>query len=348
MFDCIIKNGNIVNGVNDSAFVADIAIADGVISLIDKNLDSTGINTIDATGLVIAPGFIDIHSHSDISLFFAPHAESKVRQGITTEVVGNCGISPAPLPARSQYRNDLIRQIEGGSFPLSPSEKEVCIWPSQIDYIQYLINKGISSNLIPLVGGATLRIGAVGKKATLGTDDIVLIKRMLAKELSHGVWGMSSGLFYVPENYYTKSELLELCKVLASNGRIWTVHMRDEGQQLFAAVDEVLDIAQRTGVSLQISHPKLEGKTNWGRADELLGILHKAHDNGIDVSWDQYPYTAYGTNLISVIPPCLREQGIDNFLKDLRNDKFKKSVKEGMCMEQRIGLLSLQKLIGDK
>jgi N-acyl-D-amino-acid deacylase len=330
MFDRIIRNGSIVDGAGEPLFVADIAITDGSISLISKDLDGAGRNEIDATGLVVAPGFIDIHSHSDISLFFEPHAQSKIMQGVTTEVVGNCGTSPAPLPVRSQYRNDLIRQIEGETFPLSPSEKDVCTWPSQIDYIQYLINKGISSNIIPLVGGATLRILAVGKKMKLELNDITLIRCMLAEELSRGVWGMSSGLFYVPESYYTKSELLELCEVLASEGRIWSVHMRDEGQQLFAAVDEVLDVAQRTGVSLQISHLKLEGKTNWGRTDELLGILHEAHDNGIDVSWDQYPYTAYGTNLISVIPPALREQGIDNFLKDLRNDEFKESVKEAM------------------
>jgi len=330
MFDTIIRNGTIIDGTSKKTFVADIAIDKGTISLITGALNSTGREEIDATDLVVAPGFIDIHSHSDLSLFFEPHAESKIRQGITTEVVGNCGISPAPLTAQSQYRDDLIHQMETNGFPLSSLERARCDWLSQIDYIQYLTDKGVSSNLIPLVGGATLRIGAVGMKVKLASGDIALIKRMLVKELSRGVWGMSSGLFYVPENYYTKDELLEICEVLAANGGFWSVHMRDEGRQLFAAVNEVLDVAQQTGASLEISHLKLEGKNNWGRSDELLGILHEARDNGINVNWDQYPYTAYGTSLISVIPPSLREQGIDRFLEDLKHDEFRESVKEGM------------------
>ncbi len=330
MFSILIRNGTIIDGTGKPPFVADIAISNGIISLIAQAVDSTGRNEIDASGLVVAPGFIDIHSHSDVSMFLEPHAESKIKQGITTEVVGNCGTSPAPLPAHSQYRSDLIHQMETDGFVLPASEQAIYDWPSQVDYVQYLIDRGISSNLIPLVGGATLRIGAVGEKVKLGPDDISLIKRMLVKELSRGVWGMSSGLFYVPENYYTKDDLLEICKVLADNGGLWTVHMRDEGRQLFAAVDEVLDVARQTGVCLEISHLKLEGKSNWGRPKELLGILHKARDNGINVSWDQYPYTAYGTSLISVIPPSFREQGIDHFLEDLHHDEFKESVKEAM------------------
>ncbi len=330
MFSIMIRNGTIIDGTGKPPFVADIAISNGIISLIAQAVDSTGQNEIDASGLVVAPGFIDIHSHSDLSLFFAPHAESKIRQGITTEVVGNCGTSPAPLPTQSQYRSDLIHQLEIDSFPLSSSEQARWDWPSQIDYIQYLINRGVSSNLIPLVGGATLRIAAVGTRMKLGSDDIALIKSMLAEELSRDVWGMSSGLFYVPDNYYTKDELISICEVLADNGGLWTVHMRDEGRQLFSAIDEVLGVAQQTGVSLEISHLKLEGKSNWGRSDELLGILHEARDNGINVSWDQYPYTAYGTSLISVIPPSFRQQGIDHFLEDLDYDGFRKSVKDGM------------------
>jgi len=330
MVNTIIRNGTIIDGTSKPPFVADIAIVNGAISLIAGALDNSGRNEIDASGLVVAPGFIDIHSHSDLSLFLEPHAESKIKQGITTEVVGNCGTSPAPLPAHAQYRSDLIHQMETDGFLPPGSEQARCDWPSQVDYMQYLVDRGVSSNLIPLVGGATLRIGAVGEKVKLGSEDVAIIKHMLVKELSRGVWGMSSGLFYVPGNYYTKNELLEICRVLSNKGGLWAVHMRDEGRQLFAAVDEVLDVARQTGVSLEISHLKLEGKSNWGRPKELLGLLHKARDNGINVSWDQYPYTAYGTSLISVIPPYFREQGIDHFLENLHHNEFKKSVKEGM------------------
>jgi len=290
MFDYIIRNGSIVNGTGKPSFVADIAITDGVISQIGRGLDGAGRNEIDATGLVVAPGFIDIHSHSDLSLFFDSHAESKIRQGVTTEVVGQCGVTNAPVRAR--HKAVMLRQFETSNFTITAADKEAWNWPSQMAYLNGLVEKGVSSNLIPLVGGVPLRIASAGTNVTLTSQELVGIKELLNEELRAGVWGLSSGLYYVPESHFRREELVELCKVVREHNAIWAVHMRDEGQRLFAAVDEVIDIAHQSRVSLQISHLKLEGKSNWGRAADLLARIDRARAEGVDVHWDQYPYTS--------------------------------------------------------
>jgi len=328
MFDCIIRNGSIVNGTGAPSFAADIAIADGTISLIVRVLSGTGRNEIDATGLVIAPGFIDIHSHSDLSLFFEPHAQSKIMQGVTTEVVGNCGITSAPV--RAIHKAALLRLFETNNFTITASEEKLWNWPSQIDHVNNLVEKGVSSNLIPLVGGVPLRVAAAGMKEHLEPQELDVIKSLLQEELRQGIWGMSSGLYYIPESHFNREELIELCRIIRENNAIWAVHMRDEGQRLFAAVDEVIDIANQSRVSLQISHLKLEGKSNWGRAADLLARLDRARAEGVDVHWDQYPYTAYGSGLVDAIPPAWRARGVDEVLSRLSDKQFSDSLKQAM------------------
>ena len=328
MFDYIIKHGTILNGVSESPFVADIAIMGGMISLITKGVDGTGRNEIDATGLVVAPGFIDMHSHSDLSLFFEPHAQSKIRQGVTTEIVGNCGITSAPV--RPIHKAALIRLFETNNFTMTAAEKELWNWPSQINHMKDLVEKGVSSNLIPLVGGVPLRVAAAGMKEHLEPQEVAIIKRLLEEELRQGIWGMSSGLYYIPESHFKREELIELCEVIRENNAIWAVHIRDEGQTLFAAVDEVIDIAHQTRVSLQISHLKLEGRSNWGRAADLLARIDRARAEGVDVHWDQYPYTAYGSGLVDAIPPAWRARGVDQVLSRLSNKQFSDLLKQAM------------------
>ena len=288
----------------------------------------TGRNEIDAAGLLVAPGFIDIQSHSDISLFFDPHAESKIRQGVTTEVVGQCGVTGAPVRAR--HKAALLRLFEKSNFTMTAAEKEVWNWPSQMAYLNDLVEKGVSSNLISMVGGVPLRLAIAGTNVTLTSQELVGIKELLNEELCSGVWGLSSGLYYVPESHFKREELIELCRVVREHNAIWAVHMRDEGQGLFAAVDEVIHIAHRSRVSLQISHLKLEGKNNWGRATDLLARVDRARAEGVDIHWDQYPYTAYGSGLIDAIPPAWRAQGIDQVLNRLPNKQFSDSLKQAM------------------
>lgn len=328
MFDCIIRNGSIINGLSEPVFVADIAITGEAISLIGKGLDGARRSEIDATGLVVAPGFIDIHSHSDISLFFDPHAQSKIMQGVTTEVVGNCGITSAPV--RAIHKAALLRLFEKNNFTIKASEKELWDWPSQIEHMNDLVEKGVSSNLVPLVGGVPLRVAAAGMKERLEPQELDIIKKLLEEELRQGIWGMSSGLYYIPESHFNSEELIQLCGVIRENNGIWAVHMRDEGQRLFAAVDEVINIARQSRVSLQISHLKLEGRSNWGRAAALLARLNRARAEGVDVHWDQYPYTAYGSVLVDAIPPAWRAAGVDQVLSRASDKQFSDSLRQAM------------------
>lgn len=330
MVEILISNGTIIDGTGSPAFKGDIAIDKGLIAYIGSKFIGEAVTVIDAEGLIVAPGFIDIHSHSDISLLFDPRAESKVVQGITTEVVGNCGVSAAPV--RPQYREELIRQFETNNFTMTPEEKEMWQWHSQIQCVRETVARGVSSNLVPLVGGVPVRISAVGMKREINSSDLQKIKRLLENELDQGVWGMSSGLYYVPERYYSTPQLIELCKLIGRKKKVWSVHIRDEGKRVFQSVKEVLEIAFRSSVSLQISHLKLEGKSNWGRAGEILALLHKARRQGIDVNWDQYPYTAYGSGLIDVIPPSLRAEGIDKLLMDLNRPRVRNCLKKLMLL----------------
>jgi len=328
MFELVIRNGMVLDGTGKPAVRADVGIDQQTIQFVGQGDTISAAREINASGLIVAPGFIDMHSHSDLTLFFQPDAQSKIRQGVTTEVVGNCGVSCAPV--RAQHREALLRQFEANNFTMTVSEKAVWKWPSQMNYMCEIVEKGISSNLISLVGGVPLRVAAAGMKEHLEPQELDVIKSLLQEELCQGVWGMSSGLYYIPGSHFTHTELVKLCKVIKEHGAMWAIHMRDEGQGLFDAVNEVISIANESGVSLQISHLKLEGKTNWGRAEELLAMLHDARANGVHVSWDQYPYTAYCSGLIDVIPPSLRGSELDSFVKDLGSKRVRKSLKEYM------------------
>ena len=171
MFDCIIRNGNIVDGTGRCPFTADIAIKNGVVSSIARDLSGTGRNEIDAAGLLVAPGFIDIHSHSDISLFFDPHAESKIRQGVTTEVIGQCGVTGAPVRAR--HKAALLRLFEKSNFAMTTAEKEAWNWPSQMAYLNDLVEKGVS--VVSWVRVSLCIVSLGGDSHTIGRDHRVRV-----------------------------------------------------------------------------------------------------------------------------------------------------------------------------
>ncbi len=329
MFDLVIRNGMMLDGSGGSPIRTDVVVTDEIISQIEMNFDGVGKREIDAQDLVVAPGFIDMHSHSDLTLFFQPDAESKIRQGITTEVVGNCGVSAAPV--RADHYDELIRIFETNNFSLTDSQKELWKWPSQIDYMSDLVQKGVCSNLVSLVGGVPLRIGTVGMRTQLSAVDMESVNTLLEGELAHPqIWGMSSGIQYVPECYYSINELVKLCKTVRKKGKLWAVHIREEKPDFLDAIGEILRIAELSGVSVQISHLKVSGKDNWGQAPKLLEKLHEARDKGIDVSWDQYPYTAYCSGLIDLVPPFLWSGKVESFVKELGNAGFRKSLKKYM------------------
>jgi N-acyl-D-amino-acid deacylase len=269
---------------------------------------------VDARGLVVAPGLIDIHTHSDFTLPLNPQAESKIRQGVTTEVVGNCGFSVAPaLPGRVE----MLRQYLASSAPWLPFRESTFA-----DYVDAF--PPTSVNVILQVGHHTLRLMAAGMDERPLTDaERSLMTRLLEEALAAGAWGLSSGLFTAPGGYADAAEIHALARVLARHGGAYASHIRDEANHVFEAVREAIDVAEATGVHVQIAHLKLSGTDNWGGATRLLAEIEAARRRGIPVDVDAYPYDTATNPLRNLFPRWVMDGGIPAMLERLgrRDDR---------------------------
>lgn len=320
MTDLIIQNAAIIDGTGNATYRADLAVTGEKIEAVGPGLNpDNAAEILDAEGLCLAPGFIDIHTHSDFSLLDHPLAHSRVLQGVTTEVTGNCGGSPGPVPgaqrpAFMEYMTDL-----GKAYKMRFGTEE---WPWQAldEFMDQLYDQGVSLNVAPLVGHCTLRAGAMGYAPGI-PDDLALetMGRLLAAEMEKGAFGLSSGLIYHPGAFAQKAELAALAKVTADYGGIYSTHMRSEGKYLFEAVDEAIAVAEESGVSLEISHLKCETPVMWGKATDLLAAVDRAMDRGLKVSFDQYPYTAYGSGFIEFFPTWAKENGAQSLMALLKD-----------------------------
>ena len=304
MLDIILSSGALADGTGTPRFETDIAIKDGAIARIGDCSHDDAVSRIDCSGLVIAPGFIDMHGHSDEMLLVDPLADSKIRQGVTTEIGGNCGMSPGPLSAdeltsrrrrmRVAYGFDLTTSTIGGFLDALDAAPPVM-------------------NFSCLVGLGETR-GAVG-----GNDDIPLTKDALARQCGlvkaaceQGAIGVSSGLIYPPGSFADLGELTALATAAAQAGSpLYASHIRSEGDGLLEAVDEALEIGKRSGVGVQLSHHKASGQQNWGKVHDSLARVDRARASGVDVVLDQYPYKASSTGLDVILPKDVHVGGDD-------------------------------------
>jgi len=324
MYDLIIKNGLVVDGTGNPWYRADVGIKDGKIANIGVLPLAKSRGVLDAKGLVVAPGFMDIHTHSELSLLVNPRAESKVRQGITTEVVGNCGSSAAPL-------NDVLKEEMGKTSPILEDAKLRLEWSTMDEYLKRLEGKGTAQNVVTLVGNGNLRVLAMGFEARAPKgDELAEMKRALARALEEGAFGLSSGLIYPPSCYADTRELVELCRIVARYGGIYASHIRGEGESLIAAVKEAIEIGRRSGVPVEISHHKAAGKANWGKVKRTLKLIDEARVRGIDVTCDVYPYLAGSTGLDSVLPPHYWEGGVDSLVGRLKDPETRRRLRREM------------------
>jgi N-acyl-D-amino-acid deacylase len=282
--------------------------------------------SLDVTGLVVAPGFIDVHSHADNAPLLTEHDTSKVLQGVTTEVVGNCGFSLAPCVP--QHQNTLTGLLERLFPPVSLDWRD---WP---DLDARLRAHGFVTNYAPLVGHGTLRIAAFGMvDRAPGDDETKRMRRSLEDALDAGVFGMSTGLIYPPGVYSATDELIALAEVLGPD-RVYATHMRGESDGLLDSIEEALRIGQRAGCPVHISHLKWFGRHNWGRIPEAIECIGAAADAGTKVTNDVYPYTAASTMLASLLPPSLLVDGDEAVLKRLRDpaqrDRIAHAIEHGL------------------
>lgn len=327
MYDIIIKNGEILDGSGTRSYTADIAIKDGYIKKISQNISSTCAEVIEADGYIVCPGFIDIDSHSDFSLFANPKAESKIRQGITTEVIGQGGHTLGPI--NTEYLSDLKQYTN--SYVQNKSEPNYWNWKTQAEFIEILGARKTSVNIASLVGYGSIRVAVMGfekRKPTL--YEMEKMKSILEEELLNGIHGLSLGLDNSPDSLATMEELIEMARVVRKYNGICSIHMRDEGNYLLKSINEVIEISQKSDVKLQISHLKAAHPQNWGNVKEAINIINKAINSGLNVDYDVYPYISYESVLIDVLPPWIRELSPEKIVESLKKEDIRARVIKDM------------------
>ena len=319
MDDILIRGGEVVDGSGAPGRVADVAIRDGRIAAIEENYPGSAETVIDAEGRIVAPGFIDIHTHSDFTLPLNPKAECKIRQGVTTEVVGNCGFSVAPvLPGKVE----MLRDYLAASAPWLPFQ--------ETDFARYMETwPDLSLNTVMQAGHNTLRLMAMGMEDRDPSDgELRHMQEMLAEALEAGALGLSSGLFTAPGCYAKPEEVLALARVVKAYGGRYSSHVRDESHEVHEAVAEAIDVGEQCGIHVQVAHLKLSGTGRWGEADKLLSQFTEARARGVDVHCDQYPYDWATNPLRFLLPVWLQEGGIDAMLERLVDPETRSRVRQ--------------------
>jgi N-acyl-D-amino-acid deacylase len=328
VLDLVLKNGRLVDGTGNPWFFGDVGIKDGMIVDVGK-VSQEGLETIDAGGQVVSPGFIDGHCHSDLMVLDNPGSEIKLRQGVTTEVVGNCGMTPAPFAPQNL---DLLRTYVE---PILGDTAQEWRWETVGRYMDALLEARPSENVATYVGHGTLRIAVMGfENRPAASEELDRMKHLLEEALQAGAIGLSLGLMYAPGSYTPREELAELCSVLSRYGGLLATHIRGEGSSLIPSVEEVVWIAERCGVPLQISHLKAAGGSNWGTVTRAMGLIEDARSKGLDVTCDVYPYTAGSTSLTTLLPPWALEGGVSRTLERLRDPTSRERIKEELRYER--------------
>ncbi|NNV54134.1 N-acyl-D-amino-acid deacylase family protein [Limnovirga soli] len=301
--DILITHGKIIDGSGNPWFYGDIAIKNGIIIDIGQLTDYTATTTIDATGLYIAPGFIDVHTHIEGDEVKNPLAANFIYDGVTTVITGNCGLSKVDTKA----------------------------------YLYFLDSLHLAVNSATLIGHNDIRKAVMGRANRPPTaDELTQMEQLVTQAMQSGAVGLSTGLIYIPGTYASTAEITALAKVCAQYNGVYTTHMRYEGDSVLYAIQEALAIGKAANIPVEISHFKVSGQNNWGRSKETLALIQQARQEGIDVTIDQYPYTASSTSLSTLLPDWVQSDGEDSLRTRLQNPTIAAMVKKQM-------LASLQK-----
>ena len=315
MFDLLIKNTKIIDGTGQPAFYGSVASRSGLLTILPADTKVPATEVIDGTGKTTCPGFIDAHSHGDITIGQKFASLAKISQGVTSQVTGMCGLSLFPVDPNKlkALQESLSPQTE--KFP-----DEMGTFTNCESFLHFSNALPQSINTFFLVGHSSLRIAAMGFEDRKPTAiEMQKMKGMLREAMEAGAMGLSSGLIYIPSTYADSSELIELCKIVDEYGGIYTTHLRSESTKCLESVAEAIEVAQKSGVRLHISHHKIAGQKNWGNSKHTLKMIDQANDAGISVSCDQYPYTFCMTHLCNCMPPKYFTEGFSaaaDFLKD--------------------------------
>ncbi|MDR3280046.1 MAG: D-aminoacylase [Synergistaceae bacterium] len=312
--DLLIKNGLIVDGTGNTAYK-------GCVGIIGENIAYVGTDeqpakaAYDADGAAVCPGFIDIHTHADMGILLCPSAENYVRQGVSSVVTGNCGMSLAPS-------NDFyVGELQAYIASFVPDEiKKIWRWNTFAEFLDSVDAVSPAVNIIPLVGHGTIRIACEGfKKSPAAGERFAAMETLLEACLDQGAWGMSTGLIYPPGSYSDADELARFCEILGRRGAVYTTHLRSEGTLLVESVEEAIAFCEKYGVPLQLSHHKAASPKVWGLVNKTLEMMRAARNRGVDARCDVYPYDRGCTTITALLPNHALEGGIGALLNLLRN-----------------------------
>ena len=316
MHSLVISNALIYDGSGAPPFVGSVAIDGGKITAVGQDLGAAE-TVVDAHGLSLSPGFIDVHSHADYALADDPYRLHVLRQGVTTEIAGNCGKTLSPA---LDTMEPAVREF------MNPDAK---LYPSIADELAEYERWGLGPNQRYFAGHGPLRASVMGLRSDSATEEeIAQMQAILVHEMQNGAAGYSTGLSYVPGIYSNTHELTELAKAIAPYGGIYTTHSRSESAGLFRSVAECIHIARESGVGVNISHFKCVGKPFWDRCEEALSMITQANQEGLDVSLDAYPYTAASTTTLTAIPPKYLDRGAVAFAKSLEDSQVVEAIRK--------------------
>jgi N-acyl-D-amino-acid deacylase len=316
-YDLVIKNGRVVDGTGRAGYVADVAIKGDRIARIGKLAKASARRVIDARGMVVAPGFIDMLGQSETNLLIDPRAMSKVMQGVTTEITGEGG-SVAPI-------NERLIAEEGEYYRRYHLTVD---WRTLGEYFSRLERQGIGLNLGTFVGATQVRSFVIGfDNRPPTTDELIQMRRLVAEAMEDGALGVSTSLQYVPARFAKTDEIVELAMVAKRYGGIYMTHQRSEANAIDSSLEEVFEIGRRAHIPVEIWHLKTAYKKNWGRMPEVIKRIEAARSRGLDISADVYPYTAASTSLTACLPPWALEGGTERMLERLRDNKTRERLK---------------------
>jgi N-acyl-D-aspartate/D-glutamate deacylase len=321
MYDLLIRNARIVDGTGGPAFTGDIGIVGKRIVAMRAPLQEEAHSMLDARGLVAAPGFVDAHTHDDLAVLRKSTVLPKLHQGITSLVIGNCGFGLAPVVP------DSMQAVKDYAAPILGVDEQPWEWRTMSALLRTLNETPLGQNVSALLAHGPLRVACMGFEQRAGnTQEIIAQEALIEDAMQAGAAGMSLGLAYVPGGFTPTAELVRLARVVGRYRGVIAAHMRNEGDELLAAINELLTIAEQGEVAMHISHLKITGRKNWGQIQAALDRIADARTRGLDVTVDVYPYSAGSTTITQLLPPWLKEGGVSRMLERLGDAKVQQRV----------------------
>lgn len=331
LYDVVIRQGTIYDGSGGPPFVGDVAVRGDMIVAVAPSLEGLAEREIQARGLAVAPGFINMLSWATESLLVDGRSQSDIRQGVTLEVFGE-GRSMGPLT--ESMRRDMIRTQGTLRYDVP--------WRSLGEYLEHLVQKGVSPNVASLVGATTVRMHVMGESPRKpSATELQRMCDLVAKAMEEGAMGLGSALIYTPGAYATTEELIAMAKVVASYGGLYMSHVRNEGASLLEALEELIRISREAGVRAEIYHLKAAGRENWDKMDQAIALVERARAEGLPITANMYTYNASSTSLDVLLPRWVHKGGTDAMLRRLRDKKVKAKILQEMKIQEPQGILLL-------